>query len=176
MATILLPCDGSQSALLAVRHAIDEFRRDAGLHVHLLNVQPPFSAYVARHVSRELRADFHRERADEALAPARRLLDEAGVPHDVHTEVGCRLDRIADAARRLRCDRIVVGTTRKSPLVRAVENSLVPRCRSRSSWALRRRCWSASVYRWRWVPGWPSCGRWVRDREQRRPRIREYAP
>ena len=127
MATILLPCDGSQSALLAVRHAIDEFRRDAGLHVHLLNVQPPFSAYVARHVSRELRADFHRERADEALAPARRLLDEAGVPHDVHTEVGCRLDRIADAARRLRCDRIVVGTTRKSPLVRAVENSLTGR-------------------------------------------------
>lgn len=127
MATILLPCDGSQSALLAVRHAIDEFRRDAGLHVHLLNVQPPFSAYVARHVSRELRADFHRERADEALAPARRLLDEAGVPHDVHTEVGRRLDRIADAARRLRCDRIVVGTTRKSPLVRAVENSLTSR-------------------------------------------------
>ena len=60
MTTILLPCDGSESALLAVRHAIAEFRRDAGLHVHLLNVQPPFSAYVARHVNRELRADFHR--------------------------------------------------------------------------------------------------------------------
>lgn len=127
MTTILLPCDGSESALLAVRHAIAEFRRDAGLHVHLLNVQPPFSAYVARHVNRELRADFHRERADEALAPARRLLDEAGVPYDVHTEVGNRIVRIADAARRLRCDRIVVGTTRKSPLVRAALNSLTSR-------------------------------------------------
>jgi len=72
MATVLLPCDGSSSALLAVRHAVDAFRRGDVLMVHLLNVQPPFSAYVARHVSRELRADFHRERADEALVEARR--------------------------------------------------------------------------------------------------------
>jgi len=124
MATLLLPCDGSSSALLAVRHAVDAFRRGDVLMVHLLNVQPPFSAYVARHVSRELRADFHRERADEALAEARQLLDTAGVPYRVHAEVGDRARCIADAARRLRCDRIVVGTARKSALVRAVENSL----------------------------------------------------
>lgn len=127
MTTILLPCDGSENALLAVRHVIAEFQRGAGLHVHLLNVQPPFSAHIARHVSQELRADFHRERADEALAPARRLLGKAGVPYDVHTETGDRIDHIAGAARRLRCDRIVVGTARKSPLVRAVLNSLTGR-------------------------------------------------
>jgi nucleotide-binding universal stress UspA family protein len=133
MATLLLPCDGTSNALLAVRHAVDAFCRGDVLMVHMLNVQPPFSAYVARHVSRELRADFHRERADEALAEARLLLEAAGVPHHVHTEVGDKARCIADAARRLQCDRIVIGTARKSALVRVVENSLTGRLLERCS-------------------------------------------
>jgi nucleotide-binding universal stress UspA family protein len=127
MTTILLPCDGTSDALLALRHAIAAFRQGDVLMIHLLNVQPPFSAYVARHVDRELRADFHRERADEALAEARQLLDDAAVPYSVHTEVGDKARCIVNAARRLRCDRIVIGTGRKSALVRALENSLTSR-------------------------------------------------
>ncbi len=100
MTTILLPCDGSPDALLAVLHAADAFRRGDVTKVHLLNVQPPFSANVARHASQDLRADFHRERADEALGEARQLLEAAGVPHHVHTEVGDKVRCIADAARR----------------------------------------------------------------------------
>jgi nucleotide-binding universal stress UspA family protein len=132
MATILLPCDGSPSALLAVRHAVDAYRRGDTQRVHLLNVQPPFSAYVARHVDRELREDFHRERADHALAEARRLLTDANVPHAVHCEVGETVRCIVESARRLRCDRVVIGTTRRSALVRAVDrsvtNQLLERC------------------------------------------------
>lgn len=127
MATLLLPCDGTPNALLAVRHAAGAFRHGHVRMIHLLNVQPPFSAYVARHIHRDLRAAFHLERAHEALAAARQLLDDAGVPYRVHTEVGDKACCIADAARRLRCDRIVVGTSRKSALVRAVENSLTSR-------------------------------------------------
>jgi nucleotide-binding universal stress UspA family protein len=127
MATLLLPCDGSSNALHAVRHAVDAFRRGDVRLVHLLNVQPPFSAYVARHVGRDLRANFHRERADEALAEARQLLEAAGVPHCIHIEIGDKADCIADAARRLRCARVVVGSARKSAVVRAVENSLTSR-------------------------------------------------
>lgn len=124
MSTLLLPCDGSSSALLAVRHAVDAFRRGDVQLVHLLNVQPPFSANVARHVDRELRDDYHRECADVALAEARQLFDAAGVPHVVHSEVGNKVRRIAEAARRLRCDRVLIGSERRSALVRAVENSL----------------------------------------------------
>ncbi|MBY4897028.1 universal stress protein [Cupriavidus sp. AU9028] len=124
MATLLLPCDGSPSALLAVRHAIDEFHRGEAQRVHLLNVQPPFSHYVARHVGRQLRADFQRERADEELAEARRLLDGADVLYFVHREVGDKAHCIVELARRLHCDRVVIGTARKSALVRAVEHSL----------------------------------------------------
>lgn len=127
MTTLLLPCDGSPNALLALRQAIRAFRQGDARMIHLLNVQPPFSAHVARHVNRELRADFHRERADEALAEALRMLGEADVPHRVHTEVGDKARCIAEAARRLRCDRVVIGTASKSPLVRAVQDSLTSR-------------------------------------------------
>lgn len=127
MTTLLLPCDGSPNAMLAIRHAIAAFRRGEARMIHLLNVQTPFSAYVARHVSRELRADFHRERADEALGEALRLLDEAAVPHRAHAQVGDKARCIVDAARRLRCDRVVIGTASKSPLVRAVQDSLTSR-------------------------------------------------
>ena len=126
-ATLLLPCDGTSSAMLALRRALDAFHRGEVLRIHLLNVQPPFSAYVARHVGEDVRAGFHRERADEALAEARQLLDDAGVPYCVHRKVGDKALCIADAARSLRCDRIVIGTARKSALVRAIENSLTNR-------------------------------------------------
>jgi len=133
MATLLLPCDGTPNALLAVRHAVEQYRLGDVRMVHLLNVQPPFTAYVARHVSRSLRDDFHRERADEALAEARQLLDAAGVTYHVHGEVGDKARCIANVARRLNCDRIVIGTARKSALVRAVENSLTNRVLERCS-------------------------------------------
>lgn len=127
MATLLLPCDGSSHSLLAVRHAVDAFHRGNVRMVHLLNVRQPFSAYVARHLSGELRADFHRERADEALAAARQVLEAAGVPHHLHMAVGDKARCIADEARRLDCDRVVIGTARKSAFLRAFGNSLTAR-------------------------------------------------
>lgn len=127
MPHLLLPCDGSETALLAVREAIAESRRDPELRLHLLNVQPPFPAHIGRHLSREDCADFHREQAMQALAPALRLLDESDARYTLHIETGDKAERIVAAVQRLQCDRIMVATTRKSPLVRAVENSLTSR-------------------------------------------------
>lgn len=126
MITLLLPCDGRPNALLAARLAAHAFRQ-GDVMIHLLNVQPPFSAYVARHIDRALRAQFHQERADEALAETRKFFDERGVSYRVHTVVGDKVRCIADTACRLHCDRIVVGTARKSALVHAVGNSLTGR-------------------------------------------------
>lgn len=124
MTTILVPCDGSENSLLGIRHVIAEIHRGGNLRLHLVNVQAPFTAHIGRHVSQEVQADFHREQAAEALAPARRLLDTEGVPYSVHVMMGDKASCICDAASRLHCDLIVIGTSRKSPLVRAVENSL----------------------------------------------------
>lgn len=127
MSTILLPFDGSASARHGVQHVIEASRKDADLQVHVLNVQSPLPGHVASHVGHQACTDFHRDTAVSVLAGASRSLDAAGVRHTVHWEVGDRAACIAEAARRFRCDRIVIGTTRKSLLVRMVEGSVVNR-------------------------------------------------
>ncbi|MDP3085728.1 MAG: universal stress protein [Rubrivivax sp.] len=133
MSRVLVPIDGSSSSLYGVRQVVHEVATDAGLEIHLLNVQVPFSSYVARFVGRQVRAEFHREMSMEALAPARRMLDDAAVAYTVHAEVGDKAERIVAAARRLGCQRIVMGTARKGSLLRWVESSLTNRVIVRTS-------------------------------------------
>ena len=122
---ILVPVDGSSNALHAVRHAINEFRNNAALEIHLLNVQAPFDQYISRFVSREDRDAFRRDQAERALLPSRHMLDRFGVPYEAHRELGDKASVIAAAARRLRCDHIVMSTARKNSLLRMVENSTI---------------------------------------------------
>ncbi len=123
MLKILVPVDGSSNSLHAVRHAAHEFRKNAALEVHLLNVQAPFSQYISRFVSRHDRDAYHRDQAGQALLSSRQLLDRFGVPYETHRELGDKAAVIAAAARRLGCDHIVMSTARKNSLLRMVENS-----------------------------------------------------
>jgi YjbE family integral membrane protein len=127
MLRVLVPVDGSKNALHAVRHVINEYQRNHELEVHLVNVQRPFSRHIARYVARQDRASFHREQAEKALAEARRVLDEVGVPYHTHFEVGDRARIIADLAQQLKCHHIVLGTARKSSLTRMLEDSVTSR-------------------------------------------------
>ena len=124
MSSVLVPSDGSPNSLHGVRHVVSEFMKNRDLEIHVLNVQLPFSKYIGRFASRRTRMAFHQEQAEKALEPARQTLDRSGIPYTVHTEVGDKADCIADAARRLRCDRIVMSTARKSSLIRWVEDSV----------------------------------------------------
>ncbi len=123
MLKVLVPVDGSPNALRAVRHAIDEYRRHHELELHLLNVQPRFSRHISRFVSRQDREAWHRERADAALAPARDLLAQAEVPHQLHHATGDRAREICRAAERLGVHHIVMGTARKNSITRMLEDS-----------------------------------------------------
>ena len=123
MKRILIPVDGSPNAQFAVRQVVNEFMQDSAMEIHLLNVQPWFSRHVARFVSaRDLKA-WHSEHAEAALAPARRLLEQHGIPHTAHHKRGERGQVIADEARRLRCHHIVMSTARKNSLTRMLEDS-----------------------------------------------------
>ena len=94
------------------------------MEIHLLNVQPPLLADIARFISRKNRADFHRDTGEKALQPMRDILDRAGVAYSVHIEVGNKSKLIAEAARRLHCDHIVMSTARKNSLTRMIEDSV----------------------------------------------------
>ena len=133
MHRILVPVDGSRDAAFAVRHVVARFLKDSAMEVHLLNVQPPFSRHIAQFASRRNREAWHRLEAEKALGPARRILEQHGVPHAASYRLGEKAKVIADEARRLRCDQIVMGTARKNSLTRMLQDSTTNRVLEQTS-------------------------------------------
>jgi Ca2+-transporting ATPase len=127
MTRILIPVGGTRNDTFALQHVIKRFMNNTATEVHLVNVQKPFSAYVAQFSSRRNRLAHHREQAEKALAPAKAMLDRFSIPYAVHTEVGDKAARITETARRLRVDEIVMATARKNSLTRLVETSVTDR-------------------------------------------------
>ena len=122
---LLLPVDGSELALEAVRFAIRMLL--AGLHgeVVLANVQEPANLYellvahdpqVIKRVSAE--AGLH------ALQGAQQLLDAAGVSYECEVARGDPAHTIEDIAERFGCDLIVMGARGNSALRSAMLGSV----------------------------------------------------
>jgi nucleotide-binding universal stress UspA family protein len=124
---VLIPVNTSPNCQFALRHVVRRFMNDSTMEIHLLNVQPPFSRYLARFTSRRNLRDYHRAESEKALRPCMSILDGYGVPYAVHMEVGEQAERITEMAKRLRCDEIVMSTARKNSLTRLLENSVTNR-------------------------------------------------
>jgi nucleotide-binding universal stress UspA family protein len=107
---ILVPVDGSEHALQAVRYVITLVREGRPCDVHLLNVQPPLMGDVTAFVSHRAVRDFHLEEARNAGRRARELLDRAGVAYAMHIVIGYAAEAIAECARDLRCTQVIMGT------------------------------------------------------------------
>lgn len=127
MLKVLVPVDGSANALRAVRHTIGEYQRHHELEVHLLNVQPRLSRYVTRFLSRYDRETWQQQHATNAMANAKTLLVDAGVPHETHAVAGDSAGEICRAATRLNIHHIVMGTARKNSVTRMIEDSVTNR-------------------------------------------------
>jgi nucleotide-binding universal stress UspA family protein len=80
------------------------------MDIHLLNVQREVSGDVSRFVDKESVQDYHREKSQQALERARKLLDAAGVKYSVHMLVGKPWEVISDYAAATGRDLIVMGT------------------------------------------------------------------
>jgi YjbE family integral membrane protein len=124
MMKVLIPVDDSPNALQAVRHAVNRVIGGQGLEIHLLHVRTPLSQHASRFISRQNRANWHRDEANKALQPACALLEKFGVPYAAHVELGDKADTIDRMAHRLRVDQIVMGTARKNSLTRFIEDSV----------------------------------------------------
>jgi len=127
MLNILVPIRDSHNSVHAVRHVIDEYRRNPALQVHLLNVQSPFSRHITRFVSRKMPATYHQDEAEKVLRPMQDMLERAGVPFTTHTQVGHGAEAIVHTAEQMHCDHIVMSTARKNSLTRMVESSVTNR-------------------------------------------------
>lgn len=108
---ILIPLDGSDRSLAAVRYAAGPLAHGTrDLEIHLLNVQPPLPSAVTTFVDSAVVRDFHRDEGATALAAARKLLDEAGLRYVSNTIVGETAETIAAYAEQRDCAGIVMAT------------------------------------------------------------------
>jgi nucleotide-binding universal stress UspA family protein len=125
---ILLPVDGSEQALHAVRHALELL--DAGLKASfvLATVQEPVYLY-----ERVLPPDAEvLERVtgavgNKALAGAEALFDAAGVPYEREIASGEPAPVLIDLARRHGCAAIIMGARGRGALRSALLGSVSQR-------------------------------------------------
>ena len=88
MKKILIPCDGSDNALRAVRYAASVAKERTDVELELLNVQDPMQ--LGTHATRSVQ-EIEQMQAGEAnriLQPAKQLLDAEQVPYHVRCRIG----------------------------------------------------------------------------------------
>ena len=108
---ILIPVDGSDRSLAAVRYVTDTLApANPDLDIHLLNVQPPLPSAASRFIDSAVVRDFHLEEGAKDLAAARQLLSDAGLRHVANTLIGDPAETIAAYAKQRDCAAIVMGT------------------------------------------------------------------
>jgi YjbE family integral membrane protein len=129
---VLVGVDGSPGAAQAVRQLIalrQDLRQPEALKVHLINVQRPVSGDVSSFVASATLEEYYSERSESALAPARAVLDEAGIAYSEHQRVGNPGPIIAEVAGALQCNLIVMGTrglgSRTAALLGSVAQSTI---------------------------------------------------
>ena len=110
MLKALVPVDSAGNSLGAIRHVVKLVQGREPLEIHLLNVEPTLPSHITRFVSKEVLDGYRHDEAEKAFAPARALLDEAGIPYTEHMLVGHAAHVIADQAKKLRCDKVIMGT------------------------------------------------------------------
>jgi nucleotide-binding universal stress UspA family protein len=127
MKRILVPVDGSPGALRALKYAVAHAPQ--GTELQLVNVQPAMPLYGM--VRAYMRVPQYRSAcgtlAKKALDPALKLARRARVPHRPHVLFGEAGETLADAARRLKCGSIVMGTRGQGAVGNLVLGSVATR-------------------------------------------------
>jgi nucleotide-binding universal stress UspA family protein len=110
---ILLAVDGSAAADHVTRKLVGSLAWYAAVpEIHVVTVHLPVPRVGGMHrvVSEAQIDDYYADECARALAPARRILDDAGVRYVVHAELGQPADVIVAKARQLGVDLVCMGT------------------------------------------------------------------
>jgi nucleotide-binding universal stress UspA family protein len=126
MLKILLPVDGSEGAMRAVRHVakLAEGRDDATVTLLYVHFEPAPLGGIAPNVPRERMKQIERENADPVLAEAEKLLQEAGIKFERDVQAAEFIaPMIAKRAAELGCDAIVMGAYGGGRITKALMGS-----------------------------------------------------
>jgi nucleotide-binding universal stress UspA family protein len=129
MRKLLVPFDGSENALRALRHAISLARQSSptSIHVVIAYEEPDFQGEVEAFIPRAKFVEVQRRRCESRLEAAARLLDDAGVPYTKEVLSGPAGQVIAKRADELGCDAIVMGTRGMSAVGNLMMGSIATR-------------------------------------------------
>jgi nucleotide-binding universal stress UspA family protein len=116
---ILVATDGSKPALHAVKFAARLFRElsSTSNSITLISVHDDIGLRHAKAiVGSDAVADYLRELSDRELRPARRVLDAAGIAHDMEVRRGHISQQIIACAKAGKFDLIVLGAKGRGAL------------------------------------------------------------
>lgn len=129
MQNVLVPFDGSESAKRAVQYLVEFSRAYPSIQVHLLNVQREPNLY-GNYVPATMLDDLRKGALNHARsvnAEAAKILEAAGIQHEVHEVVGDVVTEVVTAVKRLGCNTVVMGTRGMSTLGNLVMGSVATR-------------------------------------------------
>lgn len=117
MLKFMVPFDGSEPALRALRHVIRLNPSGSPQPIQLLNVREPAQSWQMHGLLNHAEIDaIQQSEGESALQPARDALDAAGIPYEAHVVIGPIAPTIAKFATEHGCDHIVMGTHGTSAL------------------------------------------------------------
>jgi len=129
---ILLPVDGSKSALNAVKYVAKLAKNSRSpVTVTLVNIHDDVGlAHVKQFVSKNVVDDYLREISEKELKPAQKVLDAAAVKHNMVIRRGHISEEIIALANKDKVDMIVMGVKGRSGLLDLLIGSVAQRVSS----------------------------------------------
>lgn len=130
MLKVLLPVDGSPSALRATQKLVDTlawYKETPTIDLVAVHLPVPKVPNMGAFVSKEMLQRYYDEESAAMLAPSRKLLDAAGVSYTVHQLVGPIAETIVGQATRSGSNMIYMGTRGMSALANMALGSVATR-------------------------------------------------
>ncbi|SDP23617.1 Nucleotide-binding universal stress protein, UspA family [Rhodoferax sp. OV413] len=122
---ILLPLDGSEVSLQAVRQVISMVRQGLQAEVVLANVQEPAHLYeMVMAADPALIARASAQAGAKALKAGEALLRHAAIPYATEVATGDPAHTLIDIVERFACDMVVMGARDKGSLRSALLGSV----------------------------------------------------
>ena len=130
MKKILLPTDGSECATRAAAKlvaSLPSYKELPTIEMLAVHLPVPHLPRLSTIISQQMIDKYYDEECAAMLAPARRVLDEAGVRYKTATRVGPIAESIAAEASAFGADTIWMGTHGRSAFANMVLGSVATR-------------------------------------------------
>ena len=127
---ILLAVDGSECSVRATRRlaaGIGHFIEPPGIDLLVVHLPVPHVPNMELVVGKDALERYYAEECESMMAPARQVLDSAGIKYATKTRVGQIAESIVAEAGDVGCDYLYMGTHGRTALANIVLGSVTMR-------------------------------------------------